>query len=98
MVAIRIAVLGCLMLASCSSGAGAPLRSPSLDYSAPPPTTADGDTVGADRRAPSDKLHEGVSTDGPAPGWDQSKTGLKYDPKRRVGGAIEPAPGNGSSK
>jgi hypothetical protein len=97
MAVIRLGVLGWLVLASCGSGAGAPLRSPSLDYAPPPPSTADGDTVGADRHAPGDKLQEGVSTDGPAPGWDASKNGLKYNPKRRVGGAIEPPPTNGSS-
>ena len=91
-------VLGCSLLCGCAQSNGAtPLRSPSLDYSPPPPTTADGDTVGADRRGPSDKLHEGVTTDGPAPGWDVNKKGPEYDPKRRVGGAVDPPPANGSS-
>jgi len=90
-------MLGCVSLVACSSGAGAPLRSPSLDYAPPAPTSADGDTVGADHRGPGDKMHEGVTTDGPAPGWDASKKGLTYDPKQRVGGAIDPPPANGSS-
>jgi len=91
-------LLGCsLLLAACGQGGSAPLRSPSLDYSPPAPSTADGDTVGADRRGPADKMHEGVTSDGLAPGWDASKTGLTSDPKRRVGGAIDPPPTNGSS-
>jgi hypothetical protein len=91
-------VLGCSLLIGCAqSNTAPPLRSPSLDYAPPPPTTADGDTVGADRKGPSDKLHEGVTTDGPAPGWDASKKGLEYDPKKRVGGAVDPPPANGSS-
>ncbi|MET0793644.1 MAG: hypothetical protein ABW061_19145 [Polyangiaceae bacterium] len=73
------------------------MRSPALDYAPPAPTTADGDTVGADRRGPGDKSHEGVTSDGPAPGWSANKKGLSYDPKDRVGGAIDPPPANGSS-
>jgi len=92
------AVLGYWLLTACGqASAGGPLRSPSLDYGPPAPTTTDGDTVGADRRGPGDKLHEGVTSDGPAPGWDASKTGLTFDPKRRTGGAIDPPPANGSS-
>ncbi len=95
---LSASVLGCSWLIACAqSNATAPVRSPSLDYSPPPPTTADGDTVGADRRGPSDKLHEGATSDGPAPGWDVNKNGLEYDPKRRVGGAVDPPPSNGSS-
>jgi hypothetical protein len=91
------AALGGLLLLACSPGGAAPVRSPALDYSAPAPTTADGDTVGADRRGPGDKLHEGVTSDGAAPGWRANKQGLTYDPKERVGGAIDPPPANGSS-
>lgn len=72
------------------------MRSPSLDYQPPAASSPDGDTVGADRRGPGDKLHEGVTSDGPAPGWDANKSGLTYDPKQRVGGATE-KPANGSS-
>src|SRR4051812_39140412 len=94
------AVFG-LFFTACSSGNGAPVRSPALDYSPPAPTTTDGDTVGADRRGPGDKLHEGVTSDGPAPGWSADKgsgKALTYDPKDRVGGAIDPPPPvNGSS-
>jgi hypothetical protein len=92
------AVLGCSLLIGCAQSSGAPVRSPSLDYAPPAPTTADGDTVGADRRGPADKLHEGVTSDGPAPGWDASKAGLTFDPKKRVGGAVDPPPANGSSQ
>ena len=94
---LRMFVAGCLMLVSCGGSAGAPLRSPSLDYEPPAPTSSDGDTVGADRAAPGDKLHQGVSTAGPAPGWNADQKGVSYDPKRRVGGAVEPVPANGSS-
>jgi hypothetical protein len=94
---LRIIAVGCLMLVGCGSSAGAPVRSPALDYEPPTPTTADGDTIGADQTAPGDKLHQGVSTAGPAPGWNADKQGVTYDPKRRVGGAIDPVPANGSS-
>jgi len=96
---LSASVLGGVLLAGCAqSSAPTPLRSPSLDYAPPAPTTADGDTVGADRRGPSDKLHEGVTSDGPAPGWDvNKKSGLSYDPKHRTGGAVDPPPANGSS-
>jgi hypothetical protein len=91
------ALVACSLLAGCASGGRAPLRSPSLDYAPPAATTTDGETVGADRRGPSDKLHEGVSSDGPAPGWKADKEGLTFDPKQRVGGAVDPPPANGSS-
>ena len=94
---LSASVLG-LVLAGCAqSNTAAPLRSPSVDYAPPAPTTADGDTVGADRRGPADKLHEGVTSDGPAPGWEAGKEGLTFDPKRRTGGAVDPPPANGSS-
>ncbi|MEP7052843.1 MAG: hypothetical protein ABJB12_20930 [Pseudomonadota bacterium] len=85
-----------LMLCACASS-GAPVRSPALDYEPPAPTTADGDTVGADRTGPGDKLHQGVTNTAPAPGWSADKDGVTYDPKRRTGGAIDPVPANGSS-
>ena len=97
MVKITASVLGCVMLMACGPAPGAPARSPSLDYAPPVATTADGDTVGADRQGPGDKLHEGITSDGPAPGWDASKKGVTNDPKQRVGGAIDPPPANGSS-
>jgi hypothetical protein len=96
----RVLVLGfaaLVMLAACGNGAGGTLRSPSLDYEPPAPTTADGDTVGADQTGPGDKLHQGVSSTAPAPGWSANKDGAAYDPKQRVGGAIDPVPANGSS-
>ena len=44
-------------------------RSPTLDYPPPPPETANGDVVGADRTAPADKLKTGprVGDDGVRP-------------------------------
>ena len=97
MVKVTASVLGCVMLVACGRAPGAPVRSPSLDYAPPVGTTANGDTLGADRQGPSDKLHEGITSAGPAPGWDASKKGLSNDPKQRVGGAIDPPPANGSS-
>jgi hypothetical protein len=85
-----------LTMCACASPGG-PVRSPALDYEPPAPTTADGDTVGADRSGPGDKLHQGVTSTAPAPGWSADKSGVTYDPKRRVGGAIDPVPANGSS-
>lgn len=85
-----------MMLCACASPGG-PVRSPALDYEPPAPTTADGDTVGADRTGPGDKLHQGVTTTAPAPGWSADKSGLTFDPNRRKGGAIDPVPANGSS-
>lgn len=90
-------LVGCCFVLGCGQTSAAPLRSPSLDYAPPAPTTPNAETVGADRRGPADKLHEGPSTNGPAPGWDVSKDGLSYDPKKRVGGAVDPPPANGSS-
>jgi len=87
----KLALLGCLVLLGCSKAQGAPLRSPSLDYEPPSPqSAADGQTVGADGVSPGDKLGEGVSTSGPAPGWGADKTGPTYDPKKRVGGNVDP--------
>jgi len=90
-------IVGCVLLAGCAQSSTAPVRSPSLDYAPPPPETENGDSVGADLRGPSDKLHEGVTSNGPAPGWQANKNGLTYDPKKRVGGAVDPPPANGSS-
>lgn len=97
MLKIGVGVLSCLVSLACSSSASGPLRSPALDYTPPAPTTADGDTVGADRRGPGDQLQQGVTTRGPAPGWDGKDGKVRYDPKQRVGGAIDPPAGNGSS-
>jgi hypothetical protein len=93
---ISASMLGCSLLVACGQGSAAPLRSPSLDYAPPPPSTADGDTVGADHRAPADKMQEGVTSDGPAPGWEAGKAGLTYDPKHRAGGSVVPPPAKGS--
>jgi hypothetical protein len=77
-------VTGCL-----ETSGSAPLRSPSNDYRPPPPTTADGQVIGADRKPPADKLAEGPSNTGAAPGWKLDSKGLSYDPKARVGGTID---------
>jgi hypothetical protein len=90
-------MLGCSLLVGCAQSGQKPLRSPSHDYAPPAVATSDGETVGADRRGPSDKLHEGVTSDGPAPGWSAGKAGLTFEPKQRVGGAVDPPPANGSS-
>jgi hypothetical protein len=94
---IRISVLVCLMSVACGGSGSGILRSPSTDYQAPAPTTADGDTVGADQTGPGDKLHQGVSSAAMAPGWRGNKDGIAYDPKQHVGGSIDPVPANGSS-
>src|SRR5450432_4230173 len=89
----KLALLGCLILIGCAKAQDAPLRSPALDYEPPPPeSAADGQPVGADRVSPGDKLGQGVSTAGPAPGWSADKTGPTYDPKKRVGGNVDPPP------
>ncbi len=77
-------------LTGCLETSGrAPLRSPSYDYRPPPPTTSDGQVIGADRRAPADKLAEGPTNTGAAPGWKIDPHGVHYDPKARAGGAID---------
>ena len=102
MTAKHVAALGSLLVfGACAQSGAAPLRSPALDYQAPAARTADGDVVGADREAPSDKLSEGPSNAGVAPGWKVDKNGVAYDPKRHVGGTTEPpqsAPANPSQK
>jgi hypothetical protein len=76
---------------------GAPLRSPSNDYRPPPPTTSDGEVIGADRKAPADKLAEGPSNSGAAPGWKIDSQGVSYDPRARVGGEIDRSRDNKAS-
>lgn len=84
------AALGLLFVTGCLETSGpAPLRSPSNDYRPPPPTTSDGQVVGADRKPPADKLAEGPSNTGAAPGWKLDSSGISYDPKARVGGEID---------
>jgi hypothetical protein len=87
------ALIGCFLLAACNKSQASPLRSPALDYQPPAPESdADNQPIGADRVAPSDKLEQGITTQKAAPGWDANKSGVTYDPKRRVGGAIDPPP------
>ena len=94
----KLALLCCLVLCACAKSQTGTVRSPALDYQPPPPdSAADGEPVGADGVAPGDKLGQGVSSSGPAPGWGADKTGPTYDPKKRVGGAIDPAPGGAPS-
>lgn len=89
------ALLAGSLLLACGSGT-TPLRSPALDYQPPAPSTTDGDSVGADRRGPGDKLQEGVTSSALSPGWQANDSGLTHDPKQRVGGATE-KPAAGSS-
>jgi len=56
------------LLAACGSP-GTPPQSPSNESQSPPPTTSDGETIGADRIPPGQKLQEGPKLD--------SKDGLK---------------------
>jgi hypothetical protein len=62
------------------------LRSPSLDYRPPGPTTVEGKPVGADNVAPADRLKEGAQLGNEsalAPGWSvDKKKGLSHSPKR----------------
>lgn len=79
-----------LCLGGCAeASSNAPLRSPSQDYGPPPPTTSDGRVVGVDHKHPGDHIAENASSRGAAPGWDFQKNRLLYDPRRRVGGAID---------
>jgi hypothetical protein len=83
-------VVGLFFVTGCLETSGtAPLRSPSNDYRPPPPTTSDGQVIGADRKPPADKLAEGPSDHGAAPGWKVDSTGISYDPRARVGGEID---------
>lgn len=93
-----LALFGLLLFVGCNKTQDGTVRSPALDYQPPPPeSAADGEPVGADRLAPGDKLEQGVSTAGPAPGWREGKTGPTYDPKQQVGGAVDP-PSEGASQ
>lgn len=82
-----VVVLG--LLAGCKPAADAPLRSPSLDYRPPSPTTSDGRVVGVDNKPPEDHIAEGPSNKGFAPGWSFGKGKWPYDQRKRVGGAID---------
>ena len=79
-----------LLALGCQRAADAPLRSPTKDYPLPPPQTSDGQVVGADNRPPEDRLEEGVSSGGPAPGWSVGEDGLNYDPERKPRGSKPP--------
>lgn len=95
----RLALLACFLLAACTKAQDGSLRSPALDYQPPPPDSeGDGQAIGADGVSPGEKLDQGPSTAGPAPGWGADKTGPTYDPKKRTGGAIDPPPERGSSQ
>ena len=80
-----------LLLLGCTSQVPAeqPARSPTRDYPAPPPRTSDDQVVGADGVAPADKLEQGATSDGLAPGWNAEDGEPSYDPKARVGGATD---------
>jgi len=79
-----------LSLGGCAEASpNAPLRSPSQDYGPPPPTTSDGRVVGVDNKSPGDHIAENASSRGAAPGWNFQKNRPLYDPRRRVGGAVD---------
>ena len=69
------------------------LRSPTRDYPPPPIPEQGGRPMGADNITPGERLDQGArggTKNELAPGWeiDEDK-GLKYDPERRKGGAID---------
>lgn len=81
-----------LLAAGCAAAPEAPVRSPSQDYPHPPPTTSDGEVVGADGVTASDRLQEGPRAGSEAdlaPGWKAGEKGLEHDPKQRTGGATD---------
>jgi hypothetical protein len=80
--ALSLGILLALGSLGCQRAADAPVRSPSQDYPLPPPQTSDGQVVGVDNRPPEDRLAEGASSDGLAPGWSADQEGLEFDPKR----------------
>lgn len=81
-----------LLTACASTNPDGPVRSPALDYKPPPPTTPDGEIIGADGVRPEDRLEEGPATgseSGLAPGWKADEEGVRYDPRERVGGDVD---------
>ena len=86
-----------LLASGCAQNTDAPLRSPTKDYPLPPPQTSDGQVVGVDNRPPEDRLEEGASTDGPAPGWSIDEHGVKYDPERPPRGTTPPDAPDGTA-
>lgn len=57
MLRVSSVLIAIVVLAACGGPNDA--RSPALDYPEPPPTTSDGQVVGADRMSPADKLDSG---------------------------------------
>lgn len=87
---VGLSSLGC-------RGDDANVRSPTKDYPLPPPQTSDGQVLGADNRPPEDRLEEGASSAGPAPGWSVGEDGLEYDRERPPRGTTPPhAPHEGA--
>jgi hypothetical protein len=91
-----VALILSAALVGCAAHAeNAPVRSPTRDYQPPVARTSDGAAVGADGADPRDRLEEGprVGNDmALAPGWKVDKTGVKYKPEERVGGAVDKKP------
>ena len=88
-------MFGIAACACAPSSSEAPLRSPTRDYPLPPPRTTDGQVVGADNVTPDEKLEQGPragSEEALSPGWKADEKGLHYDPKGRVGGAVDQKP------
>ena len=82
-------IIGALLCACAAEPAqNRPFRSPTRDYPHPPVQTSDGEVVGADRIAPADKLEQGPTQNGLAPGWslDPEPGKPPYNRKDQVGG------------
>lgn len=87
--ALVVAGTGAGVAAACTA-APQPLVIAPVDRH-PPPQTADGEVVGADRKSPERAMAEGATSGHLAPGWTAGDKGLKYDPKRDPRGPDEGA-------
>ena len=87
---VALALAGSLVVlvaaASCQRPGEGVVVAPNVDRH-PPPQSADGQVIGADRKSPERTLAEGVTTDHLAPGWKADEHGLEYDPKRDPAGS-----------
>jgi hypothetical protein len=75
-----------LAVVSCQRPTEGVVVAPNVDRH-PPPQSADGQVIGADRRSPERTLAEGATTDHLAPGWKADEHGLEYDLKRDPAGS-----------
>lgn len=92
-----VVAVGLLQACAAPQDKEAPLRSPTRDYPHPPPTTSDGEVVGAEGKTPADRLAEGPTNEGPAPGWKADEKGIRYD-SRRAAGATDYEAGSDEKK